>query len=141
MATEILVNDGGAPARVMNLGLANAAIEAGMFVEINSSGLIIADSDDHEAGTSGEKTSLGVLLVDAASGGPTSIITGKGVVCHVQAAEAITCGHELTVDNAGKVEPTADADAHRVVAKALAASFNGTDSGGNTTVFVKALII
>ena len=141
MATEILLNDGGAPARVMNLGLANAAIEAGMFVEINSSGLIIADSDDQEDTSSGQKTSLGVLLVDAASGGPTSIITGKGVVCNVQAAEAITCGHELTVDDEGKVEPTVDADAHRVVGKALAASFNGTDSGGNTTVFVKALII
>ena len=141
MATEILLNDGGAPARVMNLGLANAAIEAGMFVEINSSGLIIADSDDQEASSSGQKTSLGVLLVDAASSGPTSIITGKGVVCNVQAAEAITCGHELTVDDEGKVEPTVDADAHRVVGKALAASFNGTDSGGNTTVFVKALII
>ncbi len=141
MATEILVNDGGAPARIMNLGMANAAIEAGMFVEINSSGKIIADTDDQEASASGDKTSLGVLLVDAVSGGPTSIITGKGVVCNVQAAEAITCGHELTVDNAGKVEPTADADTHRAVGKALAASFNGTDSSGNTTVFVKALLI
>ena len=141
MATEILLNDGGAPARIMNLGNANAAIEAGMFVEINSSGLILADTDDQEASTSGQKTSLGVLLVDAASGGPTSVVTGKGVVCNVQAAEAITCAHELTVDNAGKVEPTADADSHRVVGKALAASFNGTDSGGNTTVFVKALLI
>ena len=27
MATEILVNDGGAPARIMNLGTAGAAIE------------------------------------------------------------------------------------------------------------------
>ena len=141
MATEILVNDGGAPASIMNLAPANAAIEAGMFVEINSSGKIIADADDQEAGSSGQKTSLGVLLADCVADGPTSIITGRGVVCHVQAAEAITCGHELTVDNAGKVEPTADADTHRVVGKALAASFNGTDSGGNTTVFVKALLI
>ena len=30
MATEILVNDGGAPARIMNLGSAGAAIEAGI---------------------------------------------------------------------------------------------------------------
>ena len=141
MATEILINDGGAPARIMNLAPANAAIEAGMFVEINSSGKIIADSDDQEGGSSGQKTSLGVLLVDCVENGPTNIVTGKGVVCNVQAAEAITCGHELTVDNAGKVEPTVDADAHRVVAKALAASFNGTDSGGNTTVFVRALLI
>ena len=53
MATEILVNDGGAPARIMNLGNANAAIEAGMFVDINSSGKIIAATDDQEASSSG----------------------------------------------------------------------------------------
>ena len=101
MATEILVNDGGAPARIMNLGNANAAIEAGMFVAINSSGKIIAATDDQEASSSGEKVSLGVLLVDAVAGAPTSIITGKGIVCNVQAAESITVGQELTTDDAG----------------------------------------
>ena len=136
MATEILVNDGGAPARIMNLGNANAAIEAGMFVDINSSGKIIAATDDQEASSSGEKVSLGVLLVDAVAGAPTSIITGKGIVCNVQAV-----GQELTTDDAGKVEPTADADAHRAVAIALAASFSGTDSSGNATTFVKVLLI
>ena len=141
MATEILVNDGGAPARIMNLGNANAAIEAGMFVDINSSGKIIAATDDQEASSSGEKVSLGVLLVDAVAGAPTSIITGKGIVCNVQAAESITVGQELTTDDAGKVEPTADADAHRAVAIALAASFSGTDSSGNATTFVQVLLI
>ena len=142
MATEILVNDGGAPARIMNLGNANAAIEAGMFVDINSSGKIIANTEDQEASSSGQKVSLGVLLVDAAAGAPTSIITGKGVVCNVQAAEALsTVGTEVTVDNAGKVEATADADAHRAVGITLAASFTGSDSGGNDTTFVKVLLI
>ena len=142
MATEILVNDGGAPARIMNLGDANAAIEAGMFVDINSSGKIIANTEDQEASSSGQKVSLGVLLVDAAAGAPTSIITGKGVVCNVQAAEALsTVGTEVTVDDAGKVEATADADAHRAVGITLAASFTGSDSGGNDTTFVKVLLI
>ena len=142
MATEILVNDGGAPARIMNLGNANAAIEAGMFVDINSSGKIIANTEDQEASSSGQKVSLGVLLVDAAAGAPTSIITGKGVVCNVQAAEALsTVGTEVTVDDAGKVEATADADAHRAVGITLAASFTGSDSGGNDTTFVKVLLI
>tara|TARA_Y100000401_G_scaffold57433_1_gene45444 strand:+ start:356 stop:784 length:429 start_codon:yes stop_codon:yes gene_type:complete len=142
MATEILVNDGGAPARIMNLGNANAAIEAGMFVDINSSGKIIANTEDQEASSSGQKVSLGVLLVDAVAGAPTSIITGKGLVCNVQAAEALsTVGTEVTVDNAGKVEATADADAHRAVGITLAASFTGSDSGGNDTTFVKVLLI
>ena len=142
MATEILVNDGGAPARIMNLGNANAAIEAGMFVDINSSGKIIANTEDQEASSSGQKVSLGVLLVDAAAGAPTSIITGKGVVCNVQAAEALsTVGTEVTVDDAGKVEATADADAHRAVGITLAASFTGSDSGGNDTTFVMVLLI
>ena len=142
MATEILVNDGGAPARIMNLGNAGAGIEAGMFVDINSSGNIVAATDDQEAGGSGEKVCLGVLLVDAAAGAPTSIITGKGGVCNVQAAEALsTVGTEVTVDDAGKVEATADADAHRAVGITLAASFTGSDSGGNDTTFVKVLLI
>ena len=142
MATEILVNDGGAPARIMNLGNANAAIEAGMFVDINSSGKIIANTEDQEASSSGQKVSLGVLLVDAAAGAPTSIITGKGVVCNVQAAEALsTVGTEVTVDDAGKVEASADMDAHRAVGITLAASFSGTDSGGTATTFVKVLLL
>ena len=142
MATEILVNDGGAPARIMNLGNANAAIEAGMFVDINSSGKIIAATDDQEASSSGEKVSLGVLLVDAVAGAPTSIITGKGIVCNVQAGEALsTVGTEVTIDGAGKVEASADMDAHRAVGITLAASFTGSDSGGNDTTFVKVLLI
>lgn len=142
MATEILVNDGGAPARIMNLGSAGAAIEAGMFVDINSSGNIVAATDDQEASASGEKVALGVLLVDAVSGDPTSIVTGKGIVCNVQAAEALaTIGTEVTLDNAGKVEATADADAHRAVGITLAASFTGADSSGNDTTFVKVLLL
>ena len=144
MATEILVNDGGAPARIMNLGNAGADIAAGMFVDINSSGAIVANAgmDAEEDSSSGQKVSLGVLLVDAAAGAPTSIITGKGVVCNVQAAEALsTVGTEVTVDDAGKVEATADADAHRAVGITLAASFTGSDSGGNDTTFVKVLLI
>ena len=125
MATEILVNDGGAPARIMNLGTAGAAIEAGIFVDINSSGNIVAATDDQEAASSGEKVALGVLLVDAVSGEPTSVITGKGIVCNVQVGDTIS----------------ADADAHRAVAISLAASFTGKDSGGNDTTFVKVLLL
>ena len=144
MATEILVNDGGAPARIMNLGVAGAAIEAGMFVDIDSNGKIQAATDDQEAGSSGEKVALGVLLVDAVSGEPTSVITGKGIVCNVQAAEAIaTIGTEVTIDNAGKAEPTADADAHRAVGITLAASVTTATKADGSAIphMVKVLLL
>jgi len=145
MATEILVNDGGAPARIMNLGNANAALSAGTFVDINSSGKIIAAADDQEASSSGGKVALGVLLVDAAAAAPTSILTGKGIVCNVLVGADTTgmaIGAELTLDNLGKVEATADADAHRAVAIQLAAvDTAGEDSSGAATSFVKVLLI
>tara|TARA_Y100001937_G_scaffold2375_1_gene2980 strand:- start:258 stop:695 length:438 start_codon:yes stop_codon:yes gene_type:complete len=145
MATEILVNDGGAPARILNLGNANAALSAGTFVDINSSGKIIAAADDQEASSSGEKVALGVLLVDAAAAAPTSILTGKGIVCNVLVGADTTgmaIGAELTVNELGKVEATADADAHRAVAIQLAAvDTAGEDSSGAATSFVKVLLI
>ena len=144
MATEILVNDGGAPARIMNLGNAGADIEAGMFVDINSSGAIVANAgmDAEEDSSSGQNVGLGVLLVDATDGNPTSIITGKGVVCNVQAGEALsTVGTEVTINGDGKVEASADMDAHRAVGITLAASFTGKDSGGTDTTFVKVLLL
>ena len=144
MATEILVNDGGAPARIMNLGTAGAAIESGMFVDINSSGNIVAATGDQEAANSGQKVALGVLLVDAVSGEPTSVITGKGIVCNVQAAEALaTIGTEVTIDNAGKVEATDDADAHRAVGITLAASVTTATKADGSAIphMVKVLLL
>tara|TARA_Y100001937_G_C6863638_1_gene217444 strand:- start:57 stop:488 length:432 start_codon:yes stop_codon:yes gene_type:complete len=143
MATEILINDGGAPARIMNLGNAGAAISAGTFVDIDSNGKIQASTADQEASSSGQVGHLGVLLVDAASGAPTSVITGKGIVCNVLGAEAMsTVGTQITVNDAGKAEPTADADAHRTVGITLAASFTGTAADGSSVAhMVKVLLI
>ena len=142
MATEILVNDGGAPARIMNLGNANAALEAGLGVDINSSGKIIAAADDQTGGTSkAQAAALGVLLVDAASGAPTSVITGKGIVCNVQSVAGLTVGEELVVDDAGKLEHSANIETDRIFAICLASTFSGTDSGGAATNFTKVLII
>tara|TARA_R100000231_G_scaffold78596_1_gene60791 strand:- start:228 stop:656 length:429 start_codon:yes stop_codon:yes gene_type:complete len=142
MATEILVNDGGAPARIMNLGNANAALEAGLVVDINSSGKIIAAADDQTSGTNkAQAAALGVLLVDAASGAPTSVVTGKGIVCNVQSVASLSAGDELVVDNAGKLEASGNLETDRVFAIALAATFSGTDSGGAATNFTKVLII
>jgi len=142
MATEILVNDGGAPARIMNLAVANADLEAGLVVDINSSGKIIAAADDQTGGTNkAQAAALGVLLVDATSGNPTSIITGKGIVCNVQSVAGLTVGEELVVDDGGKLEHSGNIETDRIFAVALASTFSGTDSGGTATNFTKVLII
>ena len=136
MATEILVNDGGAPARIMNLAVANADLTAGLVVDINASGKIIAAADDQTGGTSkAQAVALGVLLVDAADGDPTSIVTGKGIVCNVQSVAGLTVGEELVVDNAGKLEHSANLETDRIFAIALDSTFSA-DSLNYTKVSI-----
>ncbi len=79
MATEILVNDGGAPARILPYTTAEA-ITAGDAVSLNTSGLAQkADSDD----TGFDFAYIGVALTDAASGSIASVITGQGVILNI----------------------------------------------------------
>ena len=142
MATEILVNDGGAPARVLNLAVANVDLEAGLVVDINSSGKIIAAADDQTTGTAkAQAVALGVLLVDATAGDPTSIITGKGIVLNIQSVAGLTVGEELVVDNAGMLEHSGNIDTDRIFGIALGSTFAGTDSGGTATNFTKVLVL
>jgi hypothetical protein len=73
MATEILVNDGGAPARILPF-TAEAAISAGEAVTAGAAdgGVILA--------TQANLAPLGYALTDAAADAPVSVITGKGVI-------------------------------------------------------------
>ena len=136
MATEVLVNDGGAPARIMNLAVAGADLTAGLVVDINASGKIIAAADDQTGGTSkAQAVALGVLLVDATEGDPTSIVTGKGIVCNVQSVAGLTVGEELVVDNAGKLEHSANLETDRIFAIALDSTFSA-DSLNYTKVLI-----
>ena len=136
MATEVLINDGGAPARIMNLAVAGADLTAGLVVDINSSGKIIAAADDQTGGTSvAQAVALGVLLVDATEGDPTSIVTGKGIVCNVQSVAGLTVGEELVVDDAGKLEHSANLETDRIFAIALDSTFSA-DSLNYTKVLI-----
>ena len=78
MATEILVNDGGAPARILPY-LAGEAITAGQAVMSSAA----ADLTVLKA-TAAKFVPLGFALTDAASGEMCSVITGKGVILNVQ---------------------------------------------------------
>ena len=78
MATEILVNDGGAPARILPY-LAGEDITAGQAVMSSA----VANLTVLKA-TAAKFVPLGFALTDATSGDMCSVITGKGVILNVQ---------------------------------------------------------
>ena len=80
MATEILMNDGGAPARILPF-VASETITAGNVVTMDSSGELTNADTDHSAGF--KEYVIGVALTTQTSGNVCSIITGRGVVCKI----------------------------------------------------------
>ena len=95
MATEILVNDGGAPARILPY-TAGSTVTAGKLVTIGTDGQV-----DHLA-VSGTKT-LGVALTAATSGNICNVISGHGVQLNVYTSgAAIVIGDELVAGAAGQ---------------------------------------
>jgi hypothetical protein len=98
MATEILVNDGGAPARIIPF-TATAAITAGDLVEF-------------EAGAAGVRPAttavipvVGVALTAAASGELVNVITGRGSIVRVIQNTNLAAGAIVMIDssNVGEV--------------------------------------
>ena len=79
MATEILINDGGAPARILPYTTAEA-ITAGDACTIDTNGkLQRSDSDD----TGYDFAYVGVALTDAAASAVASVVTGQGVILNI----------------------------------------------------------
>tara|TARA_R100000995_G_scaffold84241_1_gene62326 strand:+ start:98 stop:514 length:417 start_codon:yes stop_codon:yes gene_type:complete len=78
MATEILVNDGGAPARILPF-LAGEDISAGEALTSSATADMTA-----VLATQANINIIGFALTDAASGDMCSVITGKGVILNVQ---------------------------------------------------------
>jgi len=77
MATEILINDGGAPARILPF-VAAEDVTAGYALAVNSSGEVkLADSDDSEF------AAIGYALTTITSGNIVSVISGHGVILNV----------------------------------------------------------
>ena len=87
----ILVNDGGATARIMNF-LAGEAVSAGEALKMHTDGKAML-------ATSGLVNIIGFALTDAASGAQVSCITGSGVMLYA-ITDAVTVGDELAVDAA-----------------------------------------
>tara|TARA_Y100001963_G_C6704490_1_gene411211 strand:- start:148 stop:555 length:408 start_codon:yes stop_codon:yes gene_type:complete len=98
MATEVLVNDGGAPARIIPY-IAGSTISAGDPIQIATDGEVDACFT-----TSGSM--LGVALTAATSGNIANVITGRGVVLNAKcsgsaAGDNIAIGTTLVPDARG----------------------------------------
>jgi len=93
MATEILVNDGGAPARILPF-IAHHALSGGNIVEMETTGKVKKCAD-----TASVK-SIGFALVDAAADKICSIVSGKGVILNALCTGTVASGAALEVDAA-----------------------------------------
>ena len=113
MATEILVNDGGAPARIIPL-TAGAALSGGHILDMQTDGEVDPATD------TGSTKTIGYALVDAASGTTASVITGRGVVLNAYGTGTIASGASCEVDAADGIL-VAGTTAGKIVAIALEA--------------------
>jgi hypothetical protein len=83
MATEILLNDGGAPARILPF-VAGEDVTAGNALTVNTSGEVVnANSGD----STNKFAAIGYALTTITSGNIASVITGHGVVLNVNCAD------------------------------------------------------
>jgi len=77
MATEILVNDGGAPARILPF-VSAGTITAGMILNVDANGKVVPADTDLSAGL--DCYVAGVALTDAASGEMCNVVSGSGII-------------------------------------------------------------
>ena len=119
MADEIIVNDGGAPARILPF-IANETIAAGDYVGLHTNGQVKSTL------TSGN-TGIGVSLTAATSGNIVNLVTGKGVVLKTYCSGAINPGARcflgtdlMYLQNAGTTAASGQAVATYVESSALA---------------------
>tara|TARA_Y100001951_G_scaffold103469_1_gene112374 strand:- start:969 stop:1364 length:396 start_codon:yes stop_codon:yes gene_type:complete len=124
----ILVNDGGAPARIMNFEAAEA-INAGDALEFNSSAkLIAADTDDVPP--------AGFALLDAASGDQVSMITGSGIMIYANVdgdSVDVAVGDLLTIGESGALVKEASGADKNPCAVAL-------EANAGTEALIKVLV-
>ncbi len=97
MATEILINDGGAPSRILPF-VANADISAGEVVKASSTAGRV------DLATVATAPVLGVSLTDAASGSMCNVISGRGIIVNIYCMNE-DAGINLMVDGtAGQLD-------------------------------------
>ena len=99
MATEILVNDCGAPARIIKFkaGEALTAGDAVAALHVGSGDCTVMKADSSEATN---LSFVGVALTDCADGDMASIITGRGIVVRINCTD-VNGGILMAVGNTG----------------------------------------
>jgi len=102
MAKEILVNDGGAPARILPFE-AGEEIVAGEPVQVHTDGTVID--------TTANFMMTGIALTAAADGAICNVITGSGVIVRALCDQAASPGDYLNVA-AGSLVGVANANTH-----------------------------
>ena len=132
VTTSVLVNDGGAPARIINFE-ASEAITAGSAIEVLSTGKVkMADTDAVRV--------AGFAMVDAASGDLCSVITGSGVVLMANVdgdSVDVAIGDQLEVGENGTLIKQASPADKVTVAIALEANTAAPASGSLFKILVK----
>tara|TARA_R100001530_G_scaffold35422_1_gene27608 strand:- start:57 stop:452 length:396 start_codon:yes stop_codon:yes gene_type:complete len=124
MATEILVNDGGAPARILPY-TGYATLNAGDYVSMNASGKLIQNVTSGTAG-------LGYLLTSVTSGNTANVVSGHGVQLNVYVSGTITSGSLLQVGDQTGVVPDGLTTAYAGAAfTAVAIAIEGNTGGPN----------
>jgi hypothetical protein len=110
MSNEILINDGGAPCRILPF-VSGQVITAGQVVKIATDGEV-------EMATDEDFPIAGVLLTDAAVGDTANVVSGSGVILNMKCAAAVVMGNVLKVNEgaAGEliVRATGDTDSKNV---------------------------
>ena len=86
MATEILINDGGAPARIIPLTMkAATTCAAGDALSLHSDATVVPANTG--LGVAGGEAFIGIALTAASAGGMVNVITGSGVVVMANVAD------------------------------------------------------
>ena len=89
MATEILINDGGAPARILPF-MATSAITAGDALTMDSAGKVVPGASGLATGF--KEYILGYALTTVSADELCSVITGKGVLLKANADATVLTG-------------------------------------------------
>lgn len=121
MADEILINDGGAPARILPF-VADEAITAGWPLEVTPTGKV--------QGSTANYAHCGFALNTAADGALVNVVSGSGIIIRAMCDDGTTVGDYMTVgtnrlDDTVQGTGAADDD---YIAIALEANGSGGDA-------------
>ncbi|MDP6770528.1 MAG: hypothetical protein QF704_07535 [Anaerolineales bacterium] len=136
VTNSVLVNDGGAPARIINFE-ASETMTAGTAMEITAAGKVAM-------AVSANIQPAGFLLTDAANGEMASVITGSGIILyvHLDGTAAIAVGDNLDIDaSEGGALSKANPDGGSVCAIALEATSATAAANLEAGALFKVLVV